>query len=67
MQEGKSIEVHCRGGIGRSSLISSCVMIHLGFTASNALSLISESRNLKVPDTIEQEKWVEEYYHLRPK
>lgn len=37
-------------------------MIHLGFTPNNALSLISESRNLKVPDTIEQEKWVEDYY-----
>lgn len=64
MQGGQSIGIHCRAGIGRSSLIASCVMIHLRFTSSNALSLISESRNLKVPDTLEQEKWVMEYYHL---
>ena len=62
IQEGKSIGIHCRAGIGRSSLIAASVMIHLGFTSSNALSIISESRNLKVPDTIEQEKWVGEYY-----
>ncbi len=62
VQEGKSIGIHCRAGIGRSSLIASSIMIHLGFTPNNALSLISESRNLKVPDTIEQEKWVEDYY-----
>lgn len=64
MEEGKSIGIHCRAGIGRSSLIAACVMIHLGFTSSNALSLISESRQLKVPDTIEQEKWVGEYNTL---
>ena len=58
IQEGKSIGIHCRAGIGRSSLIAASVMIH----SSNALSIISESRNLKVPDTIEQEKWGGDYY-----
>lgn len=65
IENGASIGVHCRAGIGRSSLLSSCILIHLGFKPDDAFRLISESRRLKVPDTKEQENWVYQYYEFK--
>jgi protein-tyrosine phosphatase len=58
MAEGRSIAIHCRAGIGRSSLIAACVLIHSGIEAKAALALIREARGLDVPDTEEQRDWV---------
>jgi protein-tyrosine phosphatase len=62
VQDGFSIGIHCRAGIGRSSMLASSIMAHLGFNAKDALSLISQSRRTKVPDTEMQEAWINEYY-----
>ena len=55
---GRSIAVHCRGGIGRSSTIAACVLICLGVTAQRALELIAAARGIAVPETPEQRDWV---------
>jgi protein-tyrosine phosphatase len=65
IHDGLSVGIHCRAGIGRSSLIAACTMIHLDYNSFDALNLISISRNLKVPDTSAQENWIEEYYNFR--
>src|SRR6202008_4581779 len=31
LRNGSSVAIHCRAGIGRSSLIGACVMLKLGF------------------------------------
>lgn len=62
VQDGFSIGVHCRAGIGRSSILASSIMAHLGYNAKDALNLISQSRRIKVPDTEMQEAWINEYY-----
>ncbi len=62
VQEGSSIGIHCRAGIGRSSILASSIMAHLGFNSKDALNLISQSRRIKVPDTEVQENWINEYY-----
>jgi protein-tyrosine phosphatase len=55
---GRSIAVHCRAGIGRSSMIAACAMICSGIEASEALTLIRAARGVIVPDTEEQRDWV---------
>jgi protein-tyrosine phosphatase len=55
---GRSIAVHCRAGIGRSSVIAACAMIWSGIEASEALTLIRAARGVIVPDTEEQRDWI---------
>ena len=55
---GRSIAVHCRAGIGRSSLIAACAMICSGIEAGEALTLIRAARGVIVPDTEEQRDWI---------
>ena len=56
--EGKSVGVHCRACIGRSSVLLATVMRLEGFSAKEAFERISVARGLSVPDTQEQAKWV---------
>lgn len=56
-----SIAIHCRAGIGRSSLIAAAILILNGVKANESLKLISEARNLQVPDTQVQIDWLREF------
>jgi protein-tyrosine phosphatase len=60
-RNGKAIVVHCRAGIGRSSLIAACVLVRMRFSAEAAFQSIELSRGCLVPDTPEQRQWVERY------
>ena len=55
---GWSVAVHCRAGIGRSSMIAACVAVCAGIDTDHAFSLIRDARGLDVPDTREQRDWV---------
>jgi protein-tyrosine phosphatase len=61
LRKGKSVAVHCRAGIGRSSLIAACVLLKMGLPPESAFQAIEESRGCSVPDTLEQRQWVERY------
>ena len=61
LTSGERIGVHCRGSIGRSTLIAACTLIHLGWPARKALRVIEEARGCPVPDTPQQERWILEY------
>jgi protein-tyrosine phosphatase len=50
--------IHCRAGIGRSSVIAACALICSGIEAERALALIKDARGVSVPDTEEQRDWV---------
>ena len=56
--DGKTVAVHCRMGIGRSSLIAASVMVRLGIDGNVAFERLAASRGLAVPDTEEQRRWV---------
>jgi protein-tyrosine phosphatase len=58
INEGKAIAIHCRAGIGRSSLIAACALVRLGTEATAAFEAISKARGVIVPDTDEQREWV---------
>ena len=58
MGQGRAVAVHCRAGIGRSSLIAACVLVCSGFDPEAAFDAVSKARGLSVPDTDEQRYWV---------
>lgn len=58
LNQDKAIAIHCRAGIGRSTMIAACVLARQGIDAQTALQGIEQARGLKVPDTEEQRQWV---------
>jgi protein-tyrosine phosphatase len=50
--------VHCRQGIGRSSLVAACVLVISGESPQSAFEHIERARGRSVPDTAEQKEWV---------
>jgi protein-tyrosine phosphatase len=61
LRAGKAIGVHCRGCIGRSTIVVACALIHLGWNAKDALNAIESARGCLVPDTQEQRDWILRY------
>jgi protein-tyrosine phosphatase len=59
LKDGKVVAIHCRAGIGRSSLLACSVLVQLGITPSQAWPLIQKARGCAVPDTEEQKRFVE--------
>ena len=58
VRAGRSIGAHCRGCIGRATVLLASVMIALGWRADEALRLIEQARGFQVPDTPEQLEWI---------
>ena len=61
LQEGRSVVIHCRQGVGRSALIAACVLVLQGISTNKAFDMIENSRGCSVPDTEEQRKWVGQF------
>jgi protein-tyrosine phosphatase len=61
LRAGRSIGVHCRGSIGRSTVTAACTLIHLGWEPGAAIEAIRQARGCDVPDTVEQRKWIMNY------
>lgn len=55
---GAAVVIHCRMGIGRSSIIAGSVLLLNGHKVDEILNNISAVRSLKVPDTDEQIAWL---------
>ena len=53
--------LHCRMGIGRSSLMAASILVADGLTVSDAFGRIQRARGVAVPDTEAQVQWVEQY------
>lgn len=66
IDQADNIVVHCRIGVGRSSLVAGYLMIQDGYNPDDVFSHISKVRGLSVPDTDEQEDWLKKMsYSLR--
>jgi protein-tyrosine phosphatase len=59
LNSGGSALVHCRMGIGRSSLVAAALLIAGVSDASSAWQIIEKARGLPVPDTAEQRQWLQ--------
>lgn len=58
LEAGKSVAVHCRQGIGRSSLLVASVLVSRGEDPEESFRRIEKARGRPVPDTSEQREWV---------
>lgn len=61
VEAGRGVAVHCRAGIGRSSLLVACILGMCGATTETAFARIAQARGCAVPDTPEQRAWVTEF------
>jgi len=61
IQSGEKIGVHCRGCIGRSTVVVASTLIRLGWSAERALDEIEVARGCSVPDTEEQRDWIMDF------
>jgi protein-tyrosine phosphatase len=61
LEAGEKIGVHCRGCIGRSTVVTASTLITLGWPAERALDEIEVARGCTVPDTEEQREWILEF------
>ncbi len=62
--EGHFVVVHCRMGIGRSSLVAAAALSLLGFAPDEAFDRLARARGLSVPDTEAQRAWVSRFARL---
>ncbi len=58
VEHGGFLVVHCRGGIGRSSITAAAILIRLGSAPADAIRAIAAARGFPVPDTMEQYDFV---------
>jgi len=61
LAEGDGVIIHCRAGIGRSSMIAACVLAGRGYSLEDAFRMIAAARGLPVPDTRPQADWAAEF------
>jgi protein-tyrosine phosphatase len=61
LKAGSAVAIHCRAGIGRSSVLAASVLAARGVAVADAFRLLSACRGLDVPDTSEQRAWVERF------
>lgn len=55
---GERVGVHCRGCIGRSTVMAACTLIRLGFGPDLSLAAVGAARGCAVPQTLEQERFI---------
>jgi protein-tyrosine phosphatase len=58
IEEGKNLVIHCRQGIGRSTVMAVAVLALRGMPAETAFDVIARARGCSVPDTGQQRDWV---------
>lgn len=59
--DGRTVGIHCRAGIGRSSLVAACLLVNHGENADASFKRISMARGVSVPDTLAQRQWVGDF------
>ena len=58
LKDGENVAVHCRQGIGRSSLVAASLLVSAGEDPNESFRRIAEVRGRPVPETPEQAEWV---------
>lgn len=61
LKKHRGVGIHCRAGIGRSSLLAASLLARHGHEPNAAFEAISQARGRPVPDTDEQRRWVERW------
>jgi protein-tyrosine phosphatase len=58
LQQGKSVLVHCRQGIGRTGLVAASLLVRDGVEPESAIREVSRVRGVQIPETPEQESCI---------
>jgi protein-tyrosine phosphatase len=61
LDQGKSVGIHCRASVGRSSVVAACLLVNHGEDAEISFARISTARGVAVPDTEAQREWVSDF------
>lgn len=65
LSEGTPVAIHCHAGIGRTGLVSGCLLQRLGVPCDEIFHRLSRSRGLQVPETEAQLAWAEAFMRSR--
>ncbi|MEO1051858.1 MAG: dual specificity protein phosphatase family protein [Bacteroidota bacterium] len=57
---GRKVVIHCRMGIGRTSMLAAGVLLKNDARIETVFDLLTKYRTLTVPDTEEQKLWIKE-------
>ena len=63
LDHGHNVGIHCRAGIGRSSLVAACLLVSSGQAVETSFEQIQKARGVPVPDTVNQRTWVADFAH----
>ena len=74
MRDGRTVYLHCRGGVGRTGTVVGCLLVESGYSASQALQLIARKwqvmakrdRIAESPETAEQREYIARWVHGKP-
>jgi protein-tyrosine phosphatase len=61
IDQGDSVAVHCRAGIGRSGMAVAGVLIARGQSVGDAVYNVSNARGVSIPDTVEQATFLDTF------
>lgn len=61
LQAGESVGVHCRGCIGRSTILAACALIQMGWKPLDAVAEVEAARGYPVPENDDQLRWIQRY------
>ena len=61
---GKTVVIHCRGGIGRSGTVAAACLVALGHEPADAIARVRSARQGAVESST-QERWVHSYSQAR--
>jgi len=64
LREGSCVAIHCRQSVGRAGLLAVATALSLGIPLETALDIVSTARGVRVPETREQETWLQHNAHL---
>lgn len=65
IEEGKSVFMHCKGGLGRAGLVSAWLLTHFGRTSFEAIREVRDVRSPSAIETKAQENWVHQNSGIR--
>ena len=62
--DNRAVVVHCRMGVGRSSLFAAACLVRLGIVPDDAWNTIAAARGRPVPDVSTQRDWLQKSHLL---
>jgi protein-tyrosine phosphatase len=58
LHAGRNVLLHCRQGIGRTGLVAASLLARHGIDPESAITQLSKSRSLQIPETPTQRHWI---------